>query len=95
MSLYATCDQHTDYPRSGCLDCHGAKSSAHLEMVRRLRAGMLTPDEEERLRPLKDRVTLDDRVRAYDDEGTVIPLVNWEELIEGIERSVIGETDAP
>jgi hypothetical protein len=91
MSLYATCDQHTDYPRSGCLDCHGAKSSATLEVVRKLRAGMLTHDEEERLRPIKDRITLDDRVRAYDDEGTVIPLVNWEELIDTIERSVRGE----
>jgi hypothetical protein len=34
-----------------------------------------------------------DRVRAYDDEGTVIPLVNWEELIDVIERSVRGEVD--
>jgi hypothetical protein len=89
-----TCDRH-QWRVTSCPDCAALNASVALraieEDLRTARAGMLTPDEEERLRPVKDRVTLDDRVRAYDDEGTVIPLVNWEELIDTIERSVRGE----
>jgi hypothetical protein len=93
-----SCDRHP-WRYAMCPDCTAVNQSVALRAIERdLTAARnevrLALKANELHRTYANR-PLDDRVRAYDDEGTVIPLVNWEELIDTIERSVIGETDAP
>ena len=33
MSPIVTCDQHTDYPLQGCMDCHSLRSSVALRVI--------------------------------------------------------------
>jgi hypothetical protein len=93
-----SCDRHP-WRYAMCPDCTAVNQSVTLRAVYddidTVRQEVRHTLKVKRMAEQYESRPLDDRVRAYDDEGTVIPLVNWEELIDTIERSVVGETDAP
>lgn len=88
MSLYDACERHC-VPHAGCLDCIAAKNSMMLHLVRVLRAGTLTPEQQARLDKLRRRHENPDPADLPD--GTQVRTFGWQELVERLERDVAGD----
>jgi hypothetical protein len=87
---YASCPNHTDYARQNCPDCHAARSSSYLRMVQRVRAGVPTPAEQEKLDELRERYEHPDWRDRY---APAFPVRSMDDVLDAIERSVQGEVE--
>jgi hypothetical protein len=72
--IYPTCYAHSDYPRQGCPDCTALRNSTYLAMVRNVRRGTPTPEEQGRLDEVAERFAGPEgvvRAAGYEVRGTV------------------------